>query len=392
MNTTTSSVNNGSKNTKTYIPSKTAKHSRNRLDARSTKHRESLVKGFINKKSITVFVGDAGVGKTSLALYMASSISLGREFLGMRVKQVPTMYIGLDMDDDGIGLLIDQISHGIAKNFDDYLNIITDTNFSYYTSEVFEEAGVPFPDFFNPNEGMKDIEKAIREKGAELCVIDLFSDVSGNAEENSNTDMTTVFKNIKGLRNKTGCAFILLHHTGKDQNRNGRGGSAIKGQTDNLYYITKDGSANDDTALKIESVKSRYGSGFTLSITAKREPRLDPFGNPELDQEGTELLQYKCLLRDSGNPQSTGNGISKEAKIKNEAKNIILQYVFDHPNVNETNVYKELHEKMPKGWKTRNKIYELITELIKNDNVTLTIKGNEKIIKYNGKNLILEVI
>lgn len=73
-----------------------------------------------------------------------------------------------------------------------------------------------------------------------------------DADENSNREMSYIFKEIKQLADTTGSLLLMVHHTGKDETRGARGASAQLGTMDVVVSLV--GSKGRGT-LTFEKVK-----------------------------------------------------------------------------------------------------------------------------------------
>ena len=65
-----------------------------------------------------------------------------------------------------------------------------------------------------------------------LIVIDTLSRVMAGGNENAPEDMGALVRNIDRLRDETGGAVLLVHHSGKDLSRGARGHSLLRAATD----------------------------------------------------------------------------------------------------------------------------------------------------------------
>src|SRR5438105_2851135 len=60
--------------------------------AKRQRHSHSLVEGFIEGRSVSVLVGDSGLGKSPLAYQLGLSVAAGVPFLGLEVKKGVVVY------------------------------------------------------------------------------------------------------------------------------------------------------------------------------------------------------------------------------------------------------------------------------------------------------------
>ena len=75
-------------------------------------------------------------------------------------------------------------------------------------------------------------------------------------DENSSRDMGTLIRACDEIRERYGCAVILVHHAGHGQDR-ARGSSAIKAALDTEISTTKDGET-----ITVQSTKQKEGENL----------------------------------------------------------------------------------------------------------------------------------
>jgi len=73
-----------------------------------------------------------------------------------------------------------------------------------------------------------------------LIIFDTLARNSGGFDENSARDMGEVIKACDGLKERFGCAVLLVHHSSKNLEAGARGSSALKGAADAEYIVSTD--------------------------------------------------------------------------------------------------------------------------------------------------------
>lgn len=188
-----------------------------------------VVEDLIEAGVVTVLAGDAGLGKSFISMAMALAVSGDDdEFMGLKVKKHgPVIYV----DEENAPTLVIQRLAALGRDAEkhkrlEYLN--------YAGVNLYSEPGLLL-------EEALDIEPA-------LVVIDSQGSATVGSEENSNDDMTRVFRNgFRPLARETGAAVVVLHHTPKDGNGAPRGAGAIKAQADQVLSITEAKNKADAT-------------------------------------------------------------------------------------------------------------------------------------------------
>ncbi|MCZ2111130.1 MAG: AAA family ATPase [Dehalococcoidia bacterium] len=206
-----------------------------------------LIEGLIERGAVTLLAGDAGVGKSLIVAAMALAVAEDTEetFLGLPVKRHGRVIM---VDEENAADLVAQRLNALtapeptAPPEGDYLRPVTLTPQQLERIEYLSFAGVDML-----NEPTLLLEEAL-DLEPELVVIDSQGAVSVGAEENSNTEMTALFKHaFRPLARESGAAVVLLHHTPKDGSGRPRGAGAIKSQADQALSITEAVSGDIET-------------------------------------------------------------------------------------------------------------------------------------------------
>jgi hypothetical protein len=128
---------------------------------------------------------------------------------------------------------------------------------------------------------MREIERGFDPENAPtiaLIVIDTLARCFGSGDENSAADMGRLVANLDRLRAETGAHVAVVHHTGKDVSRGGRGSSALLGAIDTAIEVSRDGTG----IITAEVNKQRDGDALeSLAFRLKRiEIGKDEDGDP----------------------------------------------------------------------------------------------------------------
>lgn len=214
-----------------------------------------LVEGLLVRGEVTVLAGDAGVGKSFLTMALAVAIASGApDFLGRSIhRHGPVLYV----DEENTRDIVLQRLQGLGLKPADAGNL-----------EYLSYAGVDLH-----SEPALLLEEAV-DLGPALIVLDSQSAVSIGAEENSNDDMTRLFKTaFRPLARETGAAVVVLHHTPKDGKGIPRGAGAIKAQADQVISIVEAEAGDTKTGrLNIFPSKARRQmSHLTAQIVGELE-------------------------------------------------------------------------------------------------------------------------
>lgn len=188
-----------------------------------------IVEGFAAVGAITVLVGDPGIGKSYVALSMASNASCGVPVLGMNTKISEVAYLD---GENGSGEMHRRIvSLGLRGN-----------------------AKIAIaPGGFDLRQSMYQVEQAVVPATVRLLVLDSFRSLMPNVDENDSQSVSEALVPIQHLAREYGVAVILLHHRSKAGSL--RGSTAFQSTAEIVVHLIKE--RTNELALVWE--KSRMG-------------------------------------------------------------------------------------------------------------------------------------
>lgn len=211
-----------------------------------------LIKGIIPERAAGMTYGGSGDGKTFVVFDQACAVALGVTWNGCKVKRGHVTYVCAE----GAGSFTSRIKayalyHDIdLKDLGDYLTI------------------VPAAPNFLEREDVIELAKAIYKQNGgihtSMIVIDTLAQTSTGADENSAKDMGVMMKNVKYLRDLTGSASHLIHHTGKDETRGARGSTSLKADLDFQAWVSREGSRRLWWNSKMKDAPDNFGWYFNL--------------------------------------------------------------------------------------------------------------------------------
>jgi hypothetical protein len=230
-----------------------------------------LVKEMFDRGQVIVLWGAPGSGKTFVALHLASHIGAGLAWAGRRVKRGIVFYI---------------CAESTRKRLENRVIVLREKYPELTDALVFF-----VPVQLNLLSGASDLEdvlaacKALESQMGEqvaLIVVDTLSVTFGGGDENGPEDMGLYVSNIKRLKDITGAAVLIVHHSGKDESRGMRGHSALLGALDAELIVEKLDATPGWPSRMLKSGKLREGQSnadifpFDLEV---RSLGLDPDGD-----------------------------------------------------------------------------------------------------------------
>lgn len=208
---------------------------------------EWLIDDFLPKGTINFISAQSGIGKSRLSMQLAFACATGGDFLNWKINQpMNVMYLSLEMD----GPMLKHFAHGLVK----------DKSYSNDVSERFKLVPVGNPIPFTTDEGQRYIEMLIEEHQPQLMFIDALGSLT--FEELKEVQAKMINTKLKGLINKFGTTFFIVHHNSKPPQGQARPTlNSIYGSqyvvTDSAVVLTMYNPNEEDTELI--PVKTRAG-------------------------------------------------------------------------------------------------------------------------------------
>jgi len=198
-------------------------------DAKITNDIPYVVKGIFGKGQIIVLWGAPGAGKTFIIMEMACAIGAGPRWHGRRTRKGIVLYVA----GESARAYIENRFAALKREWP-----------AVAESEVLV---VPLAlDLLHAQSG--DVDRLIetaralaRNRGeVVLIVIDTLGVTFGGGNENAPEDMGLYVANILRIRQETGAAVLVIHHSGKDEAKGMRGHTALLGAIDAELAIEGD--------------------------------------------------------------------------------------------------------------------------------------------------------
>ena len=213
---------------------------------------EYVIDKYLETHSLNILYGAPGSFKSMIALDMALAVAGGQAWLpgvfgqgvGAAVKQAGVIWIDMDNGQRRTDQRVDAMSKT--------RNLPNDTPF-YYIS-------MPTPSLIAHDvESMGILHDEVALLNAKMVVIDNLGLVTGTVEENS-AEMAQVMKNFRWLAEKTGAAFLILHHQRKGGANGSRAGDALRGHS----------SIEASLVLALHAVREANTNQVTMRSTKTR--------------------------------------------------------------------------------------------------------------------------
>lgn len=211
-----------------------------------------FIRGTLMQKEVSVLVGAPGSWKSFLALDWALTIASDTKnvWLGRKVvEHAPVLYV---TNEGASGLYKRVKAWGIAWRTDlpqDFAVLIPDE---------------PLWSIEQSKPVLTEVIAVARSMGAKLVVFDTLSSLFGGIGENGAEDVSIVTNRLAAIRNNYGIASLVLHHSPKANPEDARGSGAIKGNTDLMVTMVRNGS---NAVVKTAKVKDHADWAMRVTTT-----------------------------------------------------------------------------------------------------------------------------
>jgi len=210
-----------------------------------------IVPSMIAHKAITMIIGPPDSAKSWLAFDLAVKFA--------RPHDAPTQWLGRDMEARGKVLLytLDNSTGESARRLYG-LGLRAGANlWAHCASEAKHTFTLPVWE--------REINLQVAKLRPGLIVVDSFR-YFHSSDENDSKQMAGVLAVIKRLRTATGAAIVLVHHTGKDAARGGRGSSDILASADCEIHVAKEPLTATWTKVRLWQKDAETEAGVPFSV------------------------------------------------------------------------------------------------------------------------------
>lgn len=216
---------------------------------------EPLIEGLLGANKVTLLLGQFSTYKSFTLIGWSVALASGTDWCGHKVPAGrPVMYVAAEGRD---GLLERAVAYCVANGIPQPANLF------FYDRPL---------KLANP-EDVADLQAVVEETGAKLVVLDTWHKVTTGLDESGATGMGVAMSAVEGIREATGAAFAIAHHTGYDQ-AHARGSSSLEDDSDMVWLIELKGGQNGSAKERIlNQRKNRDGE-----LVAARQLVFDKVG------------------------------------------------------------------------------------------------------------------
>jgi hypothetical protein len=204
-----------------------------------------LIEGVLPAKGRAMLYAAEKTGKSFVVLDIALHVATGKPWQGLAVRQGPVYYVA-------------------SENAETFYERVQ----AWQKLHKAGAAETPFhvvPRAYNLL-SEADVTALLDKLGpASLVIIDTLGRSMDGGDENNNADMNRIATAMDRIREKTGAAVLLVHHTGNEGSR-ARGASSLRGMVQTSIHLTRK-----------EAVGNDFADGNEITLTCKAQTRAKRF-------------------------------------------------------------------------------------------------------------------
>ena len=184
------------------------------------------IQSWLPKRGKAYIYGMPKVGKSFLAITSARCIGSGEELLGIPTSAGRVLYLQFELGEEILQYRLKLTGHT-------YDNVFMGTSFSLK---------------LDTTSGQQLLHRAIAEVEPNVVILDPFYKLL-RGEENESHDVLQILDYLDACIDEFNCAFLIIHHSGKDLSKGGRGSSVLDDWVDTSIELKQ---VADPTLLRIK--------------------------------------------------------------------------------------------------------------------------------------------
>jgi hypothetical protein len=194
------------------------------------------IRHVIEQNGVSLIYGQYGCGKSFVAFDMAYCVAAGRNWHSRKTIQSPVVVLAGE-GHSGIGDRFNALHRHYGGAFPEqlYLSVIS----------------ASLTDNTNAQWVMESVNEVCPHAG--LVIIDTLNRNFGVGDENSTKDMTQFISNVDLIFRNTGKTVIIVHHSGKDDNKGARGSIVLPGSVEAEIKVS---SVKDNVTVSFKKQKN----------------------------------------------------------------------------------------------------------------------------------------
>jgi predicted ATP-dependent serine protease len=262
---------------------------------------EWIVENLIPRHGLVILAGKAGVGKSMVTLHLSHAVVNGEPLFGAFPIQNRGGVLIID-NENYPGLYLQRV-RALGLNPLEGIDTLNLTDFS-----------------IDSTSSIKWLEKVIAEKKYALVVLDSWTNLIRNTDENKAPEVGKVLSRLRKIAYEHGCCFVLIHHLRKnmpyavDPKDELRGSSTLMNEADLVIAMRESGK---DGLRVLWTIKQRYGKEVAVGLRfVENDGRLVLQGR-EITLAEAESKVEKAIRDIEEYLADKPNAVSRQELIKN---------------------------------------------------------------------------
>lgn len=183
-----------------------------------------VVKGWFRNGQTSMIYGPSNVGKSFFVIDLVYHVATGQRWNGCQTNQGSVLYIATE-GQSGFGQRIVALKRekGFPDEFDIHDFLVLPEKVNLLRQEYLEDLG-----------------NLLEHDDFGLIVIDTVAMAIGSGSENDNNTITSFLRALEFLRGSSDAHILLVHHTGKEQERGARRHSSLQAAVDSEIALKAD--------------------------------------------------------------------------------------------------------------------------------------------------------
>jgi RecA-family ATPase len=261
--------------------------------------REWIVRDWIPAKTVTLLSGDGAVGKSTLALQLATARALGRDWIGTMPAPGRTLYLSAEDDEGELHRRLDAIREHYGATFTDMADIqlVDLVGENAVLGEISRKGIIQATPTFEA------VVLIIEKTQPGLVVIDALADAFAG-DENNRSQARQFISMLKGPARTYDSAFLCLAHPSLNGLNTGTGTSGSTAWNNSvrsrLYFEpakANDGTEPDPDLRTLSVRKANYGpKGMPTAVRWKAGAYVMEGGTSSLDRMALKVKAETTFL------------------------------------------------------------------------------------------------
>jgi len=205
------------------------------------------IKDWLPKMGKMILYAPAKTGKSVVCMQTERSIGLGLDILGLPTTKGRVLYIQFELGEE-------VLRGRMLETGKTYENVWVGTSFSLKLDRP---------------EGQEQFRRAVDAVKPDVVIVDpLYKAILG--DENDASQVMVALNFLDFIIQTYQCSILLIHHSGKDISKHGRGSSVLEDWVDSYVQMTKISKDGEPLKIKVKPIFLRHaapGEPITATLT-----------------------------------------------------------------------------------------------------------------------------